>query len=233
MKHAEFVNRVNHNTNVLKNALNNDINLVSIANELYTFQSEPNKLHFSILMRNLHDIIPSIFLGALANLDNNGIDAFIIEKDESVTPIEMKTCEIASSRVWKGNRGGLNVGIGDKKSQRQALRSKISAGYQCHTEQNLLSKNMRTVLFVTDTDNLITSNSFIDAWELDGSTIIDYLQLSNNKKRDIKLGSFMLNGFRAKTTVPLVGFYALEEKLQEIAPLRDEWLANKRLNLAV
>ena len=224
MNHQQFVERVNYNTSILKNALKNDINLIAVADKFYTFQSEPEGLHFSVLMRNLHDIIPSVYLGALANVKNNGADAFIVNADQSITPLEIKTCEINSSKVWKGSRGGLSLGIGTSSTQRQALRSAISGSYRCYTEENLCSKNMRTVLFIADTDNMLVSNTFLDAWELPGNIVIKYLKLSNNVARNIKLGSFIQNGFRSKTVVPLKGFLELECALQKNALNRDEWL---------
>jgi len=224
MQHNEFIKRIKHNTDVLNHALDNKLNLVSVAHKLYTYQSEPETLHFSVLMRNLHDIIPSAYLGALANLDNNGIDAFIVDNKDNLTHLELKTCEIASAKVWKGKRGGLYTGIGARKSQRSSLRSSISASYTCHTKSNLLTKNMRTVLFISDTDNTLTDNTFLDAWELDGDAVIDYLQLSDCKKRDIKLGSFIKRGFRAKTVSPLLGFTVLEDFLKENASSMEEWL---------
>jgi len=224
MNYTEFTKRIEHNNQVLKHALDNDINLVSVAHKFYTYQSEPESLHFSVLMRNLHDIIPSAFIGALANLDNNGIDAFVVDADEKTTYIECKTCELASKKVWRGSKGGLYTGIGARKTQRQSIRSAISASYACHTRENLLSKNMRTILFIADTDNALASNTFVDAWELDGTAVIKYLQLSNCKKRDIKLGSFIKEGFRTDTLVPLVGFYNLENYLRETAPDMNTWL---------
>tara|TARA_B110000503_G_scaffold134602_1_gene213863 strand:- start:1458 stop:2162 length:705 start_codon:yes stop_codon:yes gene_type:complete len=233
MDYKEFTKRVKHNTRILKHALDNDTNLVTIVSQFYTWQSAPGELHFSVLMRNLHDIIPSVFLGALANLDNNGIDSFIVNADNTVEHLEMKTSEIASKKVWKGALGGLCVGIGAGRTQRQAITSALSASYNCHTHENLLSKNMRTVLFITDTDNLVTSNTYIDAWELSGEAVIEYLQLSTVKKRDIKFSSFMKNGFKAKTVVPLVGFEKLKKTLEKSSLNRNQWLKNNGYSVEV
>lgn len=226
MKFEEFNTRVEHNTQVLRNALDNNQNLVSIADKLYTWDNAPGELHFSILMRNLHDIIPCAYLGALANTKRNGVDGFVVKPNEKVECLEVKTSEIASTKVWKGEKGGLNTGVGKGRYQRTALTSACAAKYVCHTKSNLISKNMRTILFIADTDNLICTNSYIDAWELCGKAVMQYLQLSENKKRSIKFGSFLLRGFKAKTTVPLVGFDAFKAKLQEVAPDRDKWLEN-------
>lgn len=224
MKYAEFTRRVDHNTKILKDALENNISLVTVASQFYTYHSEPGQLHFSILMRNLHDIIPSVFLGALANVDSNGTDAFIVREDGSIEALEIKTAELDGSKVWKGAHGGLYTGIGTNRTQKAALTSKVNASYKCYTHENLLSKNMRTVLFVTDTNDTITSDTYLDAWELEGSAVVEYLQLSDKRQRTIKLGSFIKKGFRAKTVVPLVGFFELRAVLEISAPYRDDWL---------
>lgn len=226
MKHEEFQHRVKHNTQVLRRALDNNENLVSIADKFYTWENAPGELHFSILMRNLHDIIPCAYLGALANTKGNGADGFAVKLNNDIECLEVKTSEVASTRVWKGEKGGLYTGIGSDRRQSNALTSAMSAKYVCHTKSNLKSKNMRTILFITDTDDIMCTHSYIDAWELCGSTIMKYLRLTENKKRSIKFGSFLLRGFKAKTTVPLVGFDAFKAKLQEIAPERDDWLEN-------
>ena len=48
MNYEEFTKRVEHNSRVLKTAIENGTNLVAISSEFYTFQSKPGELHFSI-----------------------------------------------------------------------------------------------------------------------------------------------------------------------------------------
>jgi hypothetical protein len=224
MEYAEFIKRIDHNTETLKKALDNGDNLLTIADKLYTWEHCPGELHFSVLMRNLHDIIPCAFLGALANTKTNGVDGYIVKENGTVEYLEVKTSEIASSRVWKGARGGLNIGTGTKKTQQQALTSALSAKYKCLSYTNLKSKNLRTILFIADTDNIMGDNKYIDAWEMHGKTVLKYLRLSDNVSRSIKFGSFQLQGFKTKTVVPLVGFDKFKSKLEKTASTRDVWL---------
>jgi len=224
MDYQEFKRRVDYNTNVLQNALTDNIPLTMIASEVYTWNNAPGETNFSILMRNMHDIIPSVFLGALASLDNNGIDAYIVQPDNTLEELEIKTSEVASKRVWRGARGGLYTGIGQGKTQKAALTSGLQASYTLHTWENLQSKNMRTVLMVVDTDEMLVKNSYIDAWELTGDAVVEYLGRSNVKQRTIKLGSFMMQGRQSETVVPLMGFEKFRDQLERHAPFRDTWL---------
>ena len=219
-----FKKRVDHNTRVLKKALKNGTNLTAAAVDMYTWDTEPGELHFSKLTRNLHDIIPCAFLGALANTDSNGEDGVVVQECGTTYGIEVKTSEIDATNVWKGVRGGLYVGKGQGTTQRRALTSALNAAYTCHTKANTESKNMKTYLLIADTSDSLAQNSFIDAWEMDGDSIVKYLKLSEKKSRTIKLGSFMLNGQPAKTTVPLIGFDKFKEYLEESSPDRDVWL---------
>jgi hypothetical protein len=83
---------------------------------------------------------------------------------------------------------------------------------------------MRTVLMVVDTDEMLVKNSYIDAWELSGDAVVEYLSRSNVKQRTIKLGSFMMQGRQSETVVPLMGFEKFRDKLERQAPFRDTWL---------
>lgn len=227
MDYHEFSMRTAHNTAWLKHALENDINLVTISDKLYTWDSEPGELSFSVLMRNLYDIIPSVYLGALASVTANGADAYQVDEENNIIAIEQKTSEIRSSKVWKYPGGyGLYTGVGVTRTQQISLSTAMSARYMCHTYDNLLSKNMKTVLFINDSDNIVSKNSYIDAWEMSGSDVVEYLTRSGCKKRDIKFASFMKKGRRATTVVPLIGFEKLKEHLQHTAPERDVWLKN-------
>lgn len=225
MNYSEFSMRVAHNTAVLKHALENRINLVTISDKLYTWDTEPCELSFSVLMRNLHDIIPSLFLGSLASVNSNGVDAYEVDEENNIICIELKTSEIRSNKVWKlAGRYGLYTGIGTSRTQRLALSSTMSARYSFRTFDNLLAKNMKTVLFINDSDNIVSQNSYIDAWELSGDVVVEYLTRSGCKERDIKFASFMKNGKRANTVVPLIGFEKFKEHLQNVVLERDMWL---------
>jgi len=228
MTFKEFKKRVKHNTKILKSALKNDVCLTSIARDLYTWTSKPGELHFCVLGRNLTDIIPSLYIGSLANISTNGVDNYIVHPDGIVENIEVKQSEIASTTVWQGPQGGLAMSITAHKTSRINLKSRISGSYTFRTPENLLSKNMRTILCIADTDNLITKNTYVDLWELNGNIVVEYLQRSKNQKRDIKLSTFIKHGSQTKTTVPLVGFEKFEEKLQEVAPSKQQWLKDNK-----
>ena len=210
MDYITYEARTVYNTLVLKNALERDIPLTAILHELYTWDSEPGETHFHVLMRNAHDIIPAAFLGVLASTNNNGVDAYSIDEDGKVTEIEIKTSEIDSSNIWKGREGGLYVGLQNNTDRRAAITSRMAASYTCHSDANKLSKNMRTVFMITDTND---SHTYIDAWELDGAAVMEYLHLSKNKYRSIKFGSFRKNGRRSETVVPLESFDNWKERI--------------------
>ena len=226
MHYEEFARRVEHNTSILKTALDNNVNLINIADKLYTWTTEPGELSFSVLMRNLHDIIPAAVLGALSNTSPNGADAYTVDETGVINVIEIKTAEIRSSKIWKGSKGGLNLGISDKKNSRRALTSAMQAKYKLHTHDNLLSKNMKTVLFIVDSDNVYSPNSYIDAWEMKGEHVIEYLTRTNCRDRNIKLCSFMKIGHQTKTTVNLLGFENFKKMLEDTVPSKKDWLEN-------
>lgn len=228
--YKSFKIKIDHNTKVLEKAHKNGTNLTAAAVDMYTWDSEPGELHFSKLARNLHDIIPCAFLGALAKTDASGEDGIIIQECGAPLGIEVKTSEIDATNVWKGTRGGLCVGKGKNKTQRSAVTSVLKASYACHTKENMESKEMLTYLFIADTSNKFSANTYIDAWEMDGKEVLQYLKLSDNKNRTIKLSSFMKSGQRAETTVPLMGFHKFKEYLENTSPDRDYWLRENGLH---
>ena len=222
MEKIEFDRRVAHNTSVLLEALNNDVPLTAILHRVYTWKYAPGELHFNILLRNGFDIIPSLFLGVLANCDANGIDAHEVLNNGEIVDIEIKTSEVRTSRLWAGAQGGLYSGLQNTKTRRVALTSGLAAAYQCYSSENKLSKNMRTVFMITDTDEL---NTYIDAYEMEGDTVMKYLFLSNCKNRSIKLGSFMKEGHQSSTVVPLEGFDNWKRRIRNKVPtlLKDDF----------
>ena len=217
----EFDEKVEHNLEILVNALANNVCLSSILSKLYTWQTAPGETHFSVLLRNSYDIIPSAFLGSLANMNNNGVDAYVMHSDSDIENLEIKTSEINSSKIWQGAKGGLYVGIGTDYNQRSTVTSRLEASYSLRTYENLKSKNMRTILFISDTNN---TNTYVDAWEMSGSKIIDYLELSKCVSRTIKLGSFMKCGKQTDTLVKLEGYENFKNRMQKTVPLMEDWM---------
>lgn len=228
MNKAEFDQRVKHNTKVLKKALKNNQSLITTLDKIYTWTSKPGELHFNVLLRNGYDMIPSLFLGALANINANGIDCYRVLNNNDIEHLEIKTSEINSLSIWKGPKGGLFVGKGYKETQRSAITSKLQASYAFHTKENIDTKNMRTVLFICDTNN---SNTFIDAWEMSGNDVLNYLKLSDNRYRSIKFSSFMKVGKQTKTVVKLEGFDKFKKRIEKVVPSKEEWLSNYFKNL--
>jgi len=231
MNYQEFKKRVNYNTKLLEDTQASGENLINVASKFYTGDSKPDTMHFGKLIGKLYDIIPSIYLGALARLDRSGADAFIVRSDQSVEHLEIKTGSFASTKVWKGPQLGLNIGLSNKKGLYENIQSVLKGKYHFYTKNSVHTKNRRTILLISDSDNLYESNSYIDAWELSGDMILEYLQRSTKPDRSIKFGSFMLNGHRVKTVVPLIGFEHVNQKLKKDSPYFDEWKAMQSENV--
>jgi hypothetical protein len=199
----------------LKAALAKKHNLITILPDLYTMTSHPGQLTSSTLMRNAHDILPAVYYGALANLDNNGADAFVIKPNGQQIKIEFKTSEIDSRRVWQGIRGGLYTGKANNRVSRSAVTSSLAASYSLHTESIKQAKNIKTVLMICDA----VTDGYFDAWELDGETVVQGYLHDKGYQATIKLGSFMKHGRQAKTVVPLIGLRAWEHNVRKSAPM--------------
>lgn len=215
MSRREFARRVNHNTRILKAALATKESLINILPKLYTYTTEPGKLHSSVIIRNAHDMLPAAYLGLLVNVHNNGVDAYEVDKNGVLIFYELKTSEVPSDLIWKGAQGGLYLGNSAKKSQTVGLTSHLHASYQFTTEAIINSKRMRTILMVCDTNG---EDGYFDAWELDGDIVVDHYIKGRTGNITIKLGSFMKNGHRATTVVPLRGFEDWREEVAAKAP---------------
>lgn len=221
MDYNEFTRRVNHNTRVLTDALANKTPLTNILSNLATYTSLPGQLHSSVIMRNAHDILPSAYLGLLANLDSNGTDAFKVCKNKRIIPYELKTSEINSDLIWKTVRGTLYIGKANIEHQNACVKSKLNASYNLKSLANTHSKRMKTILLVSDVNSAMTDGYFA-AYQLLPDVVMEkyLLKQRNNSKSGnitIKLGSFMMNGQVAKTVVPLLGFNDWEENVRKKA----------------
>lgn len=195
-----FAEKVNHNTAMLHSAIQSGRTIVSILSELHTLSNRPGELHSSVLMRNAHDIIPAAYLGLLASVNTNGVDAYHIGADGTVTEYELKTAEVRGHQIWKGPRGGLRVGEFGRTSKSCGVTSYLNAKYDI--TNNLHSKNLKTALLVCDTDG---PDGYFDAWELDGSIVMRRLN-ERTGSLSIKLGTFMRYGRQANTVVPVRGY---------------------------
>jgi hypothetical protein len=227
MNYEEFKIKVSYNTERLKETIANNGCLTTLLSQVYTINHAPGECHSSVLMRNSHDIIPSLYLGALASTNNNGTDAYIVKEDDSIEGIEIKTSEFDSQKVWKGPQGGLCIGLSNEKNRYSALTSKVAAAYDLKTQEILKTKCMRTVMMITDTSG---PNTYLDAWEIDGRTAIELLSRTTCNTRNIKFGSFLKYGQPAKTTVPLIGFQAYKQHLNEICVGFEQWQSRTQEN---
>ena len=216
MNHQTFCKRVNHNTKILKRAIAENRPIVSILGDLYTWTSKPGELHSSVIMRNAHDLIPSAYLGLLANVDNNGIDAFEVDSTNNIINYELKTAEIRSRTVWKGARGALYIGSLKTPKDKASVASFLTAKYVFSKNTNRTTKYMKTVLMVCDTDG---QDGYFDAYEMSGTPLINFLNKKTNRIL-IKLSAFMNQGKKAKTTVPLEGYHSWKNRISQTAPLK-------------
>ena len=204
MNYQEYQKRVEHNTKLFTECFANNDSIFCLLDKIYTWEYAPGEMHFSKIMRNAHDIIPSLYLGLLASTENNGADAYEVNEQDEISPVEIKTGEIATNKVWRGTKGGLYVGLENTATKRAAVTSRVTATYTLHSYDNRESKNMRTILMVADTDG---PNQYIDALELPGDKVLNYLNLSDNKSRTIKVSFFLNEGWQADTVVPLKGWH--------------------------
>lgn len=223
MKYREFQKRVKNNTQVLKQALEDKKPLVSILPELATFNSLPGKLHTSVILRKAHDILPAAYLGLLANIESNGTDAFKVLKDNTVVPYELKTSEIDSTKIWRGEHDGLYIGQNSIVKNNASIRSRLRAHYKKMSPATLLSKKMHTILLVSDISGC---DGYFAAYEMEPDVILkEYLtkiEKSEASNFSIKMGGFLKFGRPAKTVVPLTGYLEWEENVRKIAPKFEE-----------
>ena len=226
----EYKRRVTHNTEVLKDALNKKQNLVSILDQVYTLDMEPNTIHFSLLIPKWADIIPAAFLGHLAIIEEKtGADGIrYCEKSNRFYEAEYKISTFHSSKLQVGPKGGLSIGYGKKPT---GVTSYISAAYTIHSGENLETKKRETYLCITDADNKIYN--FIDFYKISGQKAYSALISSDRKKRQISLGLFRNHGERPKTVVPVPSWdlYEAEQKMTKHPCLssRIEW--EKKFNI--
>jgi hypothetical protein len=201
MNYKEFQRRVDHNTQILKSALESKEPILSILPKIYTYDTKPGELNSSALLRKGHDMLPAAYLGLLANTSRVGADAFKVLGNNHKIKYELKTSEINSDLIWAGALGGLYLGSPGR-TTKISLTSALAAQYTLDTEDIIESKNLNTVLMISDSKK----DGYITAYELDGETIISYINRTSNKTRDIKLCTFQKHGWNAQTVIPLMGF---------------------------
>lgn len=203
MPYSEYVDKVEHNTEILKNAVKNELNLTSLIDKFHTYDHKPGELHWSLLAPKWADIIPAVFLGHLAITGNhNGADGirFCHDKNEYIET-EYKINTVRSERIAIGPKGGMQVPLSNKNTAPTGITSYISAKFDIHSVSNLDTKNRETYLCLTDVDN--KKNHFIDIWKLSGEDALTSLKESDKKSRIISLAKFINLGSTVETLVPL------------------------------
>lgn len=215
MNYTEFSRRVNHNTDILKDTISKGDPVITILPKIYTWNTDPGELKSSVLLQKGHDMLPASYLGLLANTDRVGADAFKVLGNNHRIAYELKTSEVNSDLVWMGWNGGLYLGTPGA-TTKVALTSSLCATYSLHTEEIIDSKNLSTILMISDSK----VDGYIDAYELDGDTIISYINRTENRKRTIKLGTFRKNGWNADTVVELTGFMEWKRSIMHKATLK-------------
>lgn len=202
MLYSEFKRRVDHNTAILQDTVSSGKSIISRIEEFYTLNSKPGELHHLTIAQNYEDIVPSIYLGFLANLSTLGADALQVLPNNHKVQWELKTSTIKSTQIKMGNRRGLYLqkDINNPKSK-VALTSYLAAKYNISSEENLATKNRKTAMLIADKD--FACFDFIDAWCLEGDTVMDII---SNNSGQIKFSVFRNNGTQMKTVVPLPGY---------------------------
>lgn len=221
IKYRLFRELVEENTELLKNALRKDIPLTDILSKIKTLDwvETGRRLHSNVIMRKSFDILPSSYMGLLSYTASNGTDAIKVNPDGSITEYELKTAEVNSSRLWQSIKGTVYVGKANNKDYRASVKAQFDAKYHLYSKEQLLAKNMKTVLFCADPTG---KDGYFDAWELQGDAVIERLTTDQQgrklrgdiSKRTLMLNTFMNQGSQAKTVVPLLGY--------------DNWIANVR-----
>lgn len=198
---TEYSRRVNYNTQVLKDALDNNESLATILTKVYTFDTEPGSVHFSLLFPKWADIIPAAFLGHLAIIEEKtGADGLrLCEETGDYVETEYKIATFHSSKLKVGINGGMSIGNGPKPT---GISSYISATYTIHSDNNLTTKNRETYLCITDAN--CETHDFIDFFKISGDAALDALKCSDKKKRQISFGKFKNHGQKVNTVVPVM-----------------------------
>ena len=214
MTYDEFTDAVAYNKRMLEQVLAHGKNLTEVLHLLRFWNANPSP-HWTQLCMNAFDLIPSAYLGLLADISRQGTDAYRVLPDGSVEKYELKIGTIKGDCVWKGPKGGLYVGE-PIENRYSSVTSKLTATYTIHSVSNIDRKRIKTILLISDESE---ADGFIDAWEMDGNTIVDQYLKERKGTLDIKLGSFMKHGKRADTLIPLEGFDAWSDRIRELAPM--------------
>lgn len=202
ISHDEYIKRTSYNKKLLENIIKKGDKIERLLTEAYTYDSEPGEIHWSLLHPKWADIIPSVFLGQLAIVqNNNGADGISYCKTSNTfIETEYKICTVRSSKIEIGPKGGLNIPSSNRAITPTGITSAISAAYSIHSDHNLDTKNRETYFCLTDVDN--KKNHFVDIWKMSGDVALSALKESTKKQRSISLAKFINYGEKADIIVP-------------------------------
>jgi hypothetical protein len=202
MLYTEFQRRVDHNTSILQDTISSGKSIISRIEEFYTLNSKPGELHHLTIAQNYEDIVPSIYLGFLANLSTLGADALQVLANNHKVMWELKTSTVKSTQIKIGSRRGLYLQKDmNNPNSKTTITSYLAARYNISSEDNLASKNRKTAMLIADKD--FACFDFIDAWCLEGDAVMDII---SNNSGQIKFSVFRNYGTQLKTVVPLPGY---------------------------
>lgn len=213
MDYREFKYRVTYNSSVIKEALDKNEKIVTVLDNLYTFDSKPKELSSLTLVRKAYDIIPACYIGALASIKSNGTDAYIVDKENNIEHLEIKTSEVIGDQIWQGPKGGIRVGANSGSD----LKSALGANYTIQTEKIVESKKMRTVLMIADN----RFEGFIDSFEIEPSNIGNLIEGKMKLKQSFSIGlhEFLRHGKPAESMIPMMGYYNWIDIIRKTAPV--------------
>lgn len=224
MDYKEFKYRVTYNSAVIKDALYKNEKIVTVIDNLYTFDSKPKELSSLTLVRKAYDIIPACYIGALASVKSNGTDAYIVDEENNIEHLEIKTSEVVGEQIWQGPKGGIRVGVNTGND----LKTALGANYTIQTQKIVESKKMRTVLMIADN----RFEGFVDSYEIDSNNTGNLIQEKMKLKQSFSIGfhEFLKHGKQSQSMIPMMGYYNWIDIIKKTAPVCANRQARKSKN---
>jgi len=220
----QILKRIEHNTNLVLTARRNHQSVFCILPYIKVVDfDEP--LHGNKIIRNINDIIPAILLGLLPAVSRHGYDAVGVENGE-IVEYELKISSFNTRQVWAGNQGALYMGQENIPARRSRLTSYLCGSFNISSDACLQSKNRKTVLLIAN-ESLSPDEFFVDAYELSGDVIMQYLNKSDKTSRNVKLVTFLNHGQPKSGIVPFIGWHKHESEIGRIVECFDDWIYHK------
>ena len=216
----QITDRIDYNTRLVLNAINSGQSVFCILPFVKVVDYD-NLLHGNKIIRNINDIIPAIMLGLLPAVARHGYDAVGVE-DGEIIEYELKISSFNTQQVWSGSRGALYIGLENTPARRVRLASYLCGSFNINSDACRESKNRRTILLVAN-ESLPPEEVFVDAYELSGSVVMEYLNKSLNSTRTIKLGTFLNYGNPRTGIVPFIGWHRHYRDLEQIVESYEDW----------